>query len=172
MTNLKDVEKVANDFDNDLEKISNEIKRIQSTKCRLKKYKGKSSYENDMTKVLKYEQILKEARNLLEPKEKSVTTYDQNDIDLLDYDETNKAIKSIQSKKCLSKWLTTVENDNDTYRSAEAIEKMLLDHKAKLQPTQNKLVSFKDISTLIETIETLETISKDRILEMLNDLIK
>ena len=54
MTNLKEIEKIANKFDNDVEKIRKELKRIQSVKCRLKKQKGKSSYEKEMTEIIKY----------------------------------------------------------------------------------------------------------------------
>ena len=55
--------------------------------------------------------------------------YEQTDVDELDYDETIKAIRSIQSKKTLTKWLTTVENDNDEYRKACKIEKMLIERR-------------------------------------------
>ena len=97
MTNLKEVEKVANQFNNDVLELGKELKRVQSIKCRLKKQKGKSTYEEDMRQVLSYEQVLKEARQLVDPKEKPVTMYTQEDVDQLDYDETVKAIRSIQS---------------------------------------------------------------------------
>ena len=113
MTNLKQIEKISEKFSNNPEEISKELKRVQSVKCRLKKQKGKSDYSTEMSEVLKYEQVLKEARQLLVPREKPVTMYEQSDVDQLDYDETIKAIRSIQSKKTLSKWLTTVEGDND-----------------------------------------------------------
>lgn len=41
MSNLKDIEKLANQFDNNIELISKELKRVQSVKCRLKKFKEK-----------------------------------------------------------------------------------------------------------------------------------
>jgi len=170
MTNLKSIEKIAEKFNNDVNALGLELKRVQSIKCRLKKQKGKSSYEKEMTEVISYEQVLKEARELLVPREKAVTMYEQNDVDILDYDETIKAIKSIQSKKCLSKWLTTVENDNETYRSACIIENMLLAHKEKLQPTQNKLVSYRDLQTVIDIAESSDC-TKEKLIEMLKNLI-
>ena len=103
MTNLKEVEKVAKKFEDDVLLISKELKRVQSIKSRLKKQKFKSTYEKEMTEVISYEQVLKEARQLLEPKEKFVTNFEKSDIDKLDYDQTIKAIKSIQSKKANSK---------------------------------------------------------------------
>ena len=52
--NLKEVETVVLKFDNSVENLQKELKRIQSVKCRLKKQKGKSSYEQEMIDVLKY----------------------------------------------------------------------------------------------------------------------
>jgi len=122
-TNLKKVEEKAKELKT-VENVARELKRIQSIKCRLKKQKGKSTYEAEMTEVIKQEQLLKEVRQLLDPKEKPVTMYEQADVDKLDYDETIKAIRSIQSKKTLSRWLTDVECDNDEFRNAVRIEKM------------------------------------------------
>ena len=92
MTNLKQIEKVVKEFNNDEMAIQKELKRIQSVKCRLKKQKDKSTYEKEMTETLKYEQILKEAKNLLNPKEKPVTMYDQKDVDQLDYEDRKSVV--------------------------------------------------------------------------------
>jgi len=170
-TNLKDIEILAKNFDNDTLKLSKELKKIQSTKCRLKKQKGKSSYQEDMTKVLQYEQSLKEAKSLLEPKDKTVTTFEKQDIDLLDYDETIKAIKSIQTKKCLSKWLTPIENDNDSYRQACKIESMLLEHKKTVQPIEDTTIRKTELQKIIDTIESNKDLSQDSILDLLNNLM-
>jgi len=171
MTNLREIEKIAQKFDNDVEKIARELKRIQTIKCRLKKQKGKSSYEKEMSEVLKYEQVLKEARQLLNPKEKPVTMYTQEDVDKLDYDETIKAIRSIQSKKTLTKWLTDVAGDNDEYRKACEIEKMLIARREKLKPVDNAHVRKSDIQTIIDTIESSGKLSQEKIVELLKRLI-
>lgn len=171
MTNLKNIEKVANELGNDLEKVAKELKRIQSVKCRLKKQKGKSSYESEMRKVLEEEQVLKEVRALLDPKEKPVTKFEQEDVDLLDYDETIKAIKSIQSKKTLSRWLTENEGDNDEYREACKIEQMLLEHKKQIRPIEETVVRKTDLVTIIETIENNKDLSQERIVELLKGLL-
>jgi hypothetical protein len=171
MTNLKEIEKVANKFDNDVEKVKKELKRIQSVKCRLKKQKGKSSYQSEMTEVIRYEQVLKEARQLLNPKEKPVTMYEQADVDQLDYDETIKAIRSIQSKKTLTKWLTTIEGDNDEYRKACAIEKMLIERREKIKPVDNEYVRKTDVQTIIDTIESSGKLSQKKIVELLKSLL-
>lgn len=169
--NMKEIEKVAEKFGNDLEAVARELKRVQSVKCRLKKQKGKKTYEEEMTEVVKYEQILKEVRQLLNPKEKPVTMYTQEDVDKLDYDETVKAIRSIQSKKTLTKWLTDVEGDNDEYRKACAIEKMLIERRNKIKPVDNEYIRKTDLQTIIDTIESSGNLSQERIVEMLKSLM-
>lgn len=171
MTNLKEIEKMAVKFDNNVEAISKELKRVQSIKCRLKKQKGKSSYENEMAETLRYEQVLKEARALLEPKEKPVTMYDQDDVDQLDYDETIKAIRSIQSKKTLTKWLTTIEGDNDEYRKACEIEKMLVARRESIKPVDDEYIRKTDVQTIIDTIESSGKLSQEKIVELLKSLL-
>lgn len=171
MTNLREIEKIANEFNNDLDLVKKEIKRIQSVKCRLSKQKGKMSYEAEMTEVLRQERILVEVRSLLDPKEKTVTTFDQEDVDRLDYDETVKAIRSIQSKKTLTKWLTTVEGDNDEYREACRIEEMLKKHRDNIKPIDETTVRKSDLVTIIETIESSGNLSQDRIVELLKSLL-
>ena len=171
MTNLKEVEKIAEKFGNDVEALEKELKRVQSLKCRLKKQKGKKSYEDEMTEVVKYEQVLKEARQLLDPKEKPVTMYEQADVDQLDYDETIKAIRSIQSKKTLTKWLTDVEGDNDEYRKAVEIEKMLVERRESIKPVDNEYVRKTDLQTIIDTIEESGKLSQAKIVELLKGLM-
>lgn len=171
MTNLKEVEVISKKFNENVEDISRELKRIQSIKCRLKKQKGKSSYEKEMEETLKYEQVLKEARQLLEPKEKSVTMYTQEDVDQLDYDETIKAIRSIQSKKTLTKWLNEVEGDNDEYRKACEIEKMLVERRDSTKPIDNGHIRKTDLQTIIDTIEDSGKLSQEKIVELLKGLL-
>ena len=171
MTNLKQIEKVVKEFNNDEMLIAKELKRIQSVKCRLKKQKGKSTYEKEMTEVLKYEQILKEAKNLLNPKEKFVTDYNQDDVNQLDYDETIKAIRSIQSKKTLSKWLTDIEGDNDEYRKACEIEKMLVERRNQIKPVDNEFVRKTDVQTIIDTLESSGNLSQEKVVELLKKLV-
>ena len=171
MTNLKEIEAVAAKFDNDVEALAKELRRIQSIKCRLKKQKGKKTYEDEMTEVVKYEQVLKEARQLLDPKEKPVTMYEQADVDQLDYDETIKAIRSIQSKKTLSKWLTDVEGDNDEYKNACKIEAMLVERRESIKPVDNEYVRKTDLQTIIDTIEESGKLSQAKIVELLKTLV-
>ena len=171
MTNLKEIEKVAANLNNDLDEIAKELKRVQSIKCRLKTQKGKASYEKDMEEVLKYEQVLKEARNLVEPKKKPVTEFTKEDVEKLDYDETIKAILSIQSKKTRTKWLTTEEGNNDEYRKACEIEKLLIDRREQIKPVDDEHIRKTDVKTIIETMESSGNLSQDQIKELLKKLI-
>lgn len=171
MTKMTEIEKVAEKFNNDLEAVAKELKRVQSLKCRLKKQKGKKTYEEEMTEVIKYEQVLKEARQLLDPKEKPVTMYTQEDVNQLDYDETIKAIRSIQSKKTLTKWLTDTAGDNDEYRKACEIEKMLIERRESIKPVDDEYVRKTDIQTIIDTIESSGQLSQEKIVELLKSLM-
>ena len=171
MTNMKEIEKVAEKFGNDLAAVAKELKREQSLKCRLKKQKGKKTYEEEMTEVVKYEQVLKEVRQLLDPKEKPVTMYTQEDVDQLDYDETIKAIRSIQSKKTLTRWLTDVEGDNDEFRKAVEIEKMLIERRESTKPVDNEYVRKTDVQTIIDTIESSGNLSQEKVVELLKSLM-
>ena len=169
-TNLKEVEKVVAELGTK-EAVAKELKRVQSVKCRLKKQKGKSSYEKDMGEVLKQEQLLKEARQLLDPKEKPVTQYEQADVDRLDYDETIKAIRSIQSKKTLSRWLTTVKGDNDEFKNAVRIEKMLVERREMIKPVDENNVRKTEIQTIIDTLEESGELSQEKVIELLKKLV-
>lgn len=172
MVDLKAVEKVANDFNRDVLAIAKELKRVQSVKCRLKKQKGRSDYQAEMEKVLSYEEVLKEARQLLDPKEKPVTMYTQADVDMLTYDEAVKAKRSIQSKKTLSRWLTEVEGDNDEFRNACRIEAMLIEKCKELKPVDDAYVLKTDLQTVIDTIESSGELSQETILELLKNLMQ
>lgn len=168
--NLKEVQKYAEKFAN-VEAVKREIKRIQSVKCRLKKQKAREDYEVEMSKVLKEEQLLKEVRDYFEPKKATVTTMTWEQIQELDYDETVKAIKSIQSKKCLSQYATPNINDNVEYQQAVKIEDMLKKHKEQIRPVEETVVRKSKITDLIEHISTLEDkIDKEYILKLLNNL--
>lgn len=171
MKNMKEIEKMAENYGNDLEQVKKALKRIQSTKCRLGKQKFRADYEEKMTEVLKEERVLQEVRQFLDPKEKTVPEFTQEDVDRLDYDETMKAIKSIQSKKFHSRWKTPIEGDNDEYRNAVRVEEMLLEHKKNVRPVDDIYIRKSDLVTIIETIESSGQVSQERIMEMLKGLL-
>lgn len=168
---LKNVEAKAVELGHDVELVKKELKRVASVKCRLLKQKGLPDYEQKLEAVLKEEQLLKEVRTYIVGSKKTVTTFEQSDVDQLTYDETIKAIKSIQSKKSLTKWLTEVENDNDEYRNACKIEEMLKQHMATVKPIEDNTIRKSDLQNVIDTIEMTGSISTEKILEMLKALV-
>ena len=171
MTNLKMVELKAKELGNDMELVKKELKRVQSVKCRLAKQKCRKDYEAAMAACLAEEQVLKEVRALLEPKEVTVPSMTQADVDQLDYDQTVKALKSIQSKKSLTRWLTTEDGDNDEYRAACKVEEMLLHHKQTMKPVEDALVRKTELQAVIDVIESTQDISRERVLELLKGLM-
>lgn len=167
MTDLRMIEKKADELGRDMETVIKEIKRVQSAKCRLKKFKGRSDYDAKMTKILQEEEVLKEVRQLLDPKEKPVTMYTEEDVKMLDFDETVKALKSIQSKKCLTKY----DPDNqEGYKKACEIETWLNEHKKTVKPVDTAYIRRTDLQTIIDTIKETNDIKVSTILEMLENL--
>lgn len=168
---LKNVETKAVELNNDIELVKKELKRVASVKCRLLKQKFSPDYEAKMTAVLAEEQLLKEVRSYIVGARKTVTTFEQADVDQLTYDETVKALKSIQSKKSLTRWLTPVECDNDEFRNAVRIENMLKEHIKLVKPIEDNTIRKSDLQNVIDTIESTGKISTEKILEMLKELI-
>ena len=82
-TSLKEIENMAVKFNNSVEDVSRELKRIQSIKCRLKKQKGKSTYEKEMTETLKYEQVLNLLSNILLFPQNYISNFHVLSLDIL-----------------------------------------------------------------------------------------
>ena len=169
---LSDVQEAAKKFEYNLDLVKKELKRIQSIKCRLKKQKARKDYEVAMREVLAQEQLLKEVRQLLNPRKKPTTQLTAEDIEKLTYEETIRAIKNIQSKKCLSQHLTDNLETNEEYQNAVRIEKMLLEHKNKIKPAPANFVAKSKIQTIIDNLESLKDADKDTIVQQLKELLK
>ncbi|MNB67630.1 hypothetical protein D3C87_914870 [compost metagenome] len=171
MTALKNISDLAKEFDS-VEAVKAELKRIQSVKCRLKKQKTLSSYEAKMQETLAHEQALKEVRDLLEPKSVTFTTMTKEQIAELNYDETIRAIKSVQSKKCNTQFLTENTDDNVEYQAALKQEQMLLEHKKTVKPVEDTVVKKSQINDLIEQLSVLEqNLDKDFVIARLQELL-
>ena len=168
---MKAIEMKSVELGHDVENVKKELKRVASAKCRLLKMKGLPDYEEKLQAILAEEQLLKEVRTYIVGHKKTVTTFEQADVDQLTYDETVKAIRTIQSKKSLTKWLTTVEGDNDEYRAACKIEEMLKQHMTTVKPIEDNTIRKSDLQSVIDTIEMTGSISTEKILEMLKSLI-
>ena len=126
------------------------LKALQSAKCRLKKKKSDADYDAKMREILAEEQVVKEVRQLFTNKKKSVPEYTQDDVNVLNYEDTIKAIKSIQSKKCLS------QNDTSEYQKACKVEQMLLEHKKLVRPADETSVKKTELLTLLDELKSLK----------------
>lgn len=168
---LKNIEKVAKDYNN-VEEVKKAIRSLQSQKSRLKKQKGREDYDELMTEILQKEQLLKEVRDYFEPKTKPVPEMTKEDIELLNYEETLRAIKSIQSKKCLVQHLTANIDDNEEYKKACQIESWLLEHKQNIKPIEETVVRKSDINDLINHLQNQdEKISTKYVIDLLEKLL-
>jgi Trm5-related predicted tRNA methylase len=167
---LKEIKKLSEKFEN-VENVKKELKKVQSQKCRLAKMKAKETYEQEMTEVVAYEQALKEVRRYLEPKKLTVTTMTQEQISELNFDETVKAIKSIQSKKCNTQYLTANIEDNVEYQEALKIEGWLKEHRETIRPVEETVVKKSEIDNMMEHISTLDgNLDASYVMEMLKKL--
>lgn len=162
---LKAVEAKAAEYNYDEVALGKAIKAVQSRKCNLRKKKFLADYEVKMAAALAEEQVLKEAKNLVAPKEKFVTAYDINDVKELDYERTMRAIKSIQSAICNN------QADPEKYEKYKDIEKMLLDHKAEVKPLEDGVIRKNDLRTVIDAIKTAGEVSTEKVIEMLENLM-
>ena len=169
---LKNIEQVAKSYEN-VDEVKKAIRSLQSRKSRLKKQKSRKDYDERMTEILQQEQLLKEVRDYFEPKTIPVTKMTPKDIELLNYDETIKAIKSIQSKKCNVQHLTENINDNVEYQKACQIERWLLEHKENIKPIDQTVVRKSDINDLIDHLQKQdEKISTEYVVSLLNELLE
>lgn len=168
---MKNINNLAKEYKN-VEEVKKAIRSVQSKKSRLKKQKNRSDYDSLMTEILKQEQTLKEVRAYFEPKKIEVPNMTKKDIELLNLEQTNKALKSIQSKKCLVQHNTKNIADNVEYNSAVEVEEMLLDHKSNIKPIDEKLVKKSDINNLLDNITNLDKkIDREYIEEQLKNLL-
>jgi len=165
MTSIK---KLQEKFGN-LESAKKELRNIQTIKCRFRKQKARKDYNQKMSEILTYEQSLKELVNYYAPKKVFTTHMTQDDIEKLNFDETMKSIKSIQSKKCNTQW----DDDKTEYEKACEIERLLLEHKEKVKPIEETVVKKSTIQNLIRHLEIVEpkAVKKEYVIELLNKIL-
>lgn len=167
---MKNIQEIAKSYGN-VEEVRKAIRSVQTQKSRMRKQKSRKDYEEKMTEILQNEQILKEVRDYFEPKTIPVPEMTQKDIELLNYEETLKAIKSIQSKKCNTQHLTEDINDNIEFQKACQIENWLLEHKENTKPISETVVRKSDINDLIDHLQKQEEkISTEYVLRLLENL--
>lgn len=170
MANLKlDPNTYAKKYAQDLDALKRELRNVQSKKCMLKKRKTVENYQDAMDELVQLEQVLKEARQILEPHDRKVTEFDDSDIEALDYDSCRKAIRSIQSTKCLT---STLEDDKSRYENACEIEKKLQARLAELKPIDDELLKKKELIGVLDSIKTAgPEMTLEKAIEMIEALI-
>jgi hypothetical protein len=168
---LRNIEEIAKSYAS-VEEVKKAIRSLQSRKSRLKKQKSRKDYDEKMTEILQEEQLLKEVRDYFEPKTIPVTKMSQKDVELLNYEETMKAIKSIQSKKCNVQHATERIEDNEEYKKACQIEQWLLEHKKNIKPIEETVVRKSDINDLIDHLQNQDTeIETEYVINLLEKLL-
>lgn len=169
-TNLKlDPNVFAQKYAGDLDALKRELRNVQSKKCTLKKRKSVENYEAAMAELVAEEQVLKEARQILEPHDRKVTEYTQADVDMLDYDSCRKAIRSIQSTKCLT---STLADDKSRFENACKIESMLQARLTELKPIDDELLKKKELVGVLDSIKTAgPEMTLEKAIEMIEALI-
>lgn len=169
---LKNIEEVAKSYGN-VEEVKKAIRSLQSQKSRLKKQKSREDYDELMTEILQKEQLLKEVRDYFEPKSKPVPEMTKSDIELLNYEQTLRAIKSIQSKKCLVQHATENIKDNIEYQKACQIEEWLLEHKQNIKPIEETVIRKSEINDLIDHLQKQEEkVSTEYVISLLKELLE
>jgi seryl-tRNA synthetase len=133
-----------------LEEISKELRSVQSAKHRLNKQKLRKDYEQKIKEVTAKENALQVERRQLQPLKSTVTTITDEEISLLSFDETVKAIKSIQSKKCNTQY----DEDLTEHKSALAIEEKLIAHRASMKPGDRRSIAVSQLQELLEVAAT------------------
>lgn len=167
-TPTKEIKALSEKYNNDLYLISKEIKRLASIKCRLKSMIGKPETASKLEEVEKEEKLIKTVRDYLKNTPKTVSELTEEDIKALNYEDTVKAIRSIQSKKTHTKWITSCKQDSNgliipgtspEYIEACKIETILKNHKKELEPSYNK-VTEKELQEMLENIKKAKTVNE------------
>lgn len=180
MTNMTEIVTKAAELENDLVQVKKELKRIASMKCRLKKMPGRKTYQEEMTKILQEEQLLKNVRDYLDDPKKNVNTLTLEDISIMGYDEVCKAIRSIQSKKTHTKWAEDCERDEngsyipgtgDSYKEACRIERMLVARRDEIKPISNNEVRKSDLKELLENLRMCSDLDVETCIERIEQFL-
>jgi hypothetical protein len=174
------IEKAA-ELNNDLVEVNKALKRVASVKCRLKAAAGKPTFNDDMTRCLQEEQLLKHVKGFLTEPRKTVNNLTAEDIEALNYDEVCKAIRSIQSKKTHTKWAEDCKKDEDgmfipgsgdAYKEACRIEAMLLERKHELKPVGTTGFSKAALRDLLDELRLCSGIEASTVLDRITAFLE
>lgn len=163
----------ATELNNDLVEVNKALKRVASTKCRLKAAANHPDFNENMTRCLQEEQLLKHVKGYLTEPHKTVNDLTAEDVEAMNYDEVCKAVRSIQSKKTHTKWADDCTKDENglfipgsgaMYKEACRIEKMLLERKSVLKPVGTTGFSKAALRTLLEELRVCSGIDAETVI--------
>jgi hypothetical protein len=113
-----------------LEVIYNRLRSISSAKTKLNK--NPKLNRAKIAELLLEEDTLKRERAMIKAPKKTFTTLTAEEIGMLDYEETRRALESIRSKLSNERH----SEDQAAFNEAKTIHDALLAHREQLQPTQ------------------------------------
>ncbi len=166
---MQAVKAKAESLSYDIIKIKREQKRIASIKCRLKKAPRRSTFNEEMTRILQEEYLLNAVKDLVNGPRKNVNTLTQDEVDKMTPEEVIKAIKAIQSKKYHTRWLNDEDGNNDEYREACRIEDMLKRRRTSL--SSNSSATKYEIQKLLDTLKTCDDLTAEDCIKRLEAAI-
>ena len=126
--------------------IKSRLRSISSSKTRLHKNSRLPSNVVKLSELLIEEDALKQERKHIQEPKKAFTTLTAEEVGLLDYEETRRAIESIRSKKSNTRHM----EDQSEFNAASYIEELLVAHRSELSPGDNTSIK---LSTLREILE-------------------
>lgn len=129
-----------------LAEIDKKLKSLSTKKSRLQPLKKLPSTINKIADILLEAEELRLEKARIKAPRKTFTTLTQADVDLLDYEETLRALESIRSKKSN----TRNYEDQTSFLEATEIEQMLLERRTAIQPTERISLKFSEIQELLE----------------------
>lgn len=129
-----------------LTEIYSRLRSISSAKTRLRKNSRLPSNVVKLSELLIEEDALKQERKHIQEPKKTFTTLNAEDVCLLDYEETRRAIESIRSKKSNTRHM----EDQSEFNAASHIEELLVAHRSELTPGDNTSIKLSTIRELLE----------------------
>jgi hypothetical protein len=157
-----------------LDEIVRLLNNLSSNKSNLKAKAGKfrnnkSEYDRQMNEILTNMESLKELRRQIKQPKMQYTTLTPEQIECLDYIETEAALNSIRTKITRNRY----NIDNPVIlEQAQAIESNLLKHKAEIAPIDKRLVRVSQLQEMLDIVaETAPESKLDYLIETIEKLI-
>lgn len=155
-----------------VDEVKRLIANLQNKKCLDKKKRAVGKCDNaEIEDCIKAIDKLQDVKSYLEPKKKTAMSLTVEEISKLTYQEVEKAIKSVQSKKTMAGYIEDEEERNRVYTEVIRQEELLKEHRYEVAPLDENVIRKSTINDLIRTVETMD-ITKQQVLDMLEDLIK